>query len=128
MMTDIDIRTLEGLPVYYDYDSVIRFYISHRRILFHPFVIKLILHKLEEIISDMNQTFKSKYKLTIFTISNIIMHSIIERALHFFIVTSLFLSCIVTDMHQIMVMRRKKQHSCKKFIHISILSKRFFSD
>lgn len=82
MMTDIDVRTLEALPLYYDHDSIIRFYNSHRRILFHSSVFKLILHKLEEIISDMDPTSQSKYKLTIFTISNIIMHAIIERALH----------------------------------------------
>lgn len=107
MMTDIDVRTLEALPLYKDYDSIIRFYNSHRRILFHPSVFKLILHKLEEIISDMNQTSQSKYKLTIFTISNFIMHDIIERALHFLIVPSLFFTCIVTNLHQIIVMRKK---------------------
>lgn len=105
MVTDTDIRTLEALPLYYDYDSVIRFYNSHPRILFHQSVFKLILHKLEEIISDMNPTSQSKYKLTIFTISNIIMHGIIERALHFLIVPSLFFTCIVTNLHQIIVMR-----------------------
>lgn len=107
MMTDIDVRTLEALPLYYDYDSVIRFYNSHRRILFHPSVFKLILHKLEEIISDMNPTSQSKYKLTIFTISNIIMHGIIERALHFLI----FFTRIVTDLHQIIVIRKNNTYA-----------------